>query len=89
MGGLVRKAPLVFAFFLAGALCLAGAPLTGGFFSKDGILSALSPGGGYDRLLWGVGLLTAFLTAFYTFRLVFLVFAGTPRGSITPTPFPA
>ena len=79
MGGLVRKAPAVFWPFLVAALCLAGAPLTGGFFSKDGILTSAFAAGGYDRLLWGVGLLAAFLTAFYTFRLVFLVFAGSPR----------
>ena len=40
MGGLARRAPAVFWPFLAGALCLAGAPLTGGFFSKEGILMA-------------------------------------------------
>ena len=88
MGGLARRAPLLFGLFLAGALCLAGVPLTGGFFSKDLILLAAFSGGGYYRLLWGVGLLTAFLTALYTFRLVYLVFAGTPRSKLHPHPLP-
>jgi NADH-quinone oxidoreductase subunit L len=80
MGGLARRAPAVFWTFLAGALCLAGAPLTGGFFSKEGVLMAsFADGTPYDRLLWGVGLFTALLTALYTFRLVYLVFAGEPR----------
>ena len=88
MGGLARRAPLLFGFFLAGALCLAGVPLTGGFFSKDLILLAAYSGGGYYRILWGVGLLTAFLTALYTFRLVYLVFAGTARSEVHPHPLP-
>ena len=80
MGGVAGKSTFVFVMFLVGALCLAGLPLSGGFFSKDGILLAVfaQPGGWY-RLAWLLGLLTALLTSFYTFRLVFLVFAGTPR----------
>jgi len=80
MGGLARRSPLVFWSFLAGALCLAGAPLTGGFFSKDGILlAAFAAGDPFHRILWGIGLFTALLTAFYTFRLLYLVFAGQSR----------
>jgi len=77
MGGLARRLPHTFWPFLIGAACLAGIPLTGGFFSKDTILAALWAKGG---LLYGglfaLGLLTALLTSFYTFRLVYLVFAG-------------
>ncbi|TLM65937.1 MAG: NADH-quinone oxidoreductase subunit L [Deltaproteobacteria bacterium] len=82
MGGLARRGPRqLFLVFLAGALCLAGAPLTGGFFSKDAILlAAYTQGTPLFLLLWGAGLLTALLTALYTFRLVYLVFAGEPRG---------
>ncbi len=81
MGGLRQKNPLVFWTFLAGALCLAGAPLTGGFFSKDGILLAtFTQGTPLFKLLWGLAAVTAFLTALYTFRLVYLVFAGESRG---------
>jgi len=80
MGGVAGKSPFVFAMFLVGALCLAGLPLSGGFFSKDGILLAVfaQPGSWY-RLAWLIGLLTALLTSFYTFRLLFLVFTDTPR----------
>jgi len=82
MGGLAKHGPRqLFWLFLAGALCLAGAPLTGGFFSKDGILLALfSHPDPLYRLFWALGVLTALLTAFYTFRLLYLIFAGEPRG---------
>jgi NADH-quinone oxidoreductase subunit L len=81
MGGMARKHRPVFFLFLAGALCLAGVPLTGGFFSKDLILLAAFEGGHpLYLLLWAVGLVTALLTALYTFRLLYLVFAGEPRG---------
>lgn len=77
MGGLCRTMPAVFYPFLAGALCLAGLPLTGGFFSKDGILAAVwQQGGLLGNGLYALGLLTALLTAVYTFRMVFVVFGG-------------
>jgi len=80
MGGVAGKSPFIFVMFLAGALCLAGMPLSGGFFSKDSILlAAYTHPDPWYRLAWLTGLLTAFLTALYTFRLVFLVFSGTPR----------
>ena len=83
MGGMTRRGPLeIFWIFLAGAVCLAGLPLTGGFFSKDGILLALYSHPGYFyKVFWLAGLLTALLTAFYTFRLVYLIFAGEWRGT--------
>jgi len=77
MGGLRRTLPLTFWPFLAGALCLAGMPLTGGFFSKDSILAAVwLKGGGLYGSLYLVGLITAFLTALYSLRMVLLVFGG-------------
>ncbi len=80
MGGVAKKSRFVFLMFLAGALCLAGMPFSGGFFSKDGILLTLfAHEGSWYRLAWLVGLLTAFLTSLYTFRLLLLVFAGKPR----------
>jgi len=90
MGGLAKHGPRgLFAVFLAGALCLAGAPLTGGFFSKDGILlAAYTQGSVLFLALWGIALLSALLTAVYTFRLVYLVFAGEPRGHAHPYPLP-
>jgi NADH-quinone oxidoreductase subunit L len=90
MGGLARRGPRELLWiFLAGALCLAGAPLTGGFFSKDAILlAAYTQGTPLFLLLWGIGLLTALLTAAYTFRLVYLIFAGEPRGQGHPHHLP-
>ncbi len=83
MGGLAKRLPLTFWPFLAGAACLAGIPLTGGFFSKDAVLAAVwAKGGLFYGSLFALGLLTALLTAFYTFRLVYLVFAGDP---VTPS----
>ena len=80
MGGLKRKSPQVFWLFLIGILCLAGTPLTGGFFSKDEILlTAFARGDGFSAILWGLGVLTAGLTSFYSFRLLYLVFFGEPR----------
>jgi len=77
MGGLRRRLPLVYWPFLAGALCLAGIPGSGGFFSKDAILAGVASQGGFVfGLLLVLGLLTALLTSFYTFRLLFLVFHG-------------
>lgn len=77
MGGLRRTLPGTFWPFLAGSLCLAGVPLTGGFFSKDGILGAVWLKGG---VLYGgiyvVGLITAFITAVYTVRMLLIVFGG-------------
>ncbi len=90
MGGLARRGPVeLFWVFLAGAVCLAGLPLTGGFFSKDGVLLALftHPDPTY-KIFWLIGVVTALLTAFYTFRLVYLVFAGEYRGTGQPPSLP-
>ena len=77
MGGLRRTLPLTFWCYLAGAGCLAGLPLTGGFFSKDSILMALwHKGGPLYQSLYLLGLITALITAYYTFRMVYLVFGG-------------
>jgi NADH-quinone oxidoreductase subunit L len=86
MGGLARRGPVeLFWVFLAGAVCLAGLPLTGGFFSKDGILLALyTHPDPFYKVFWLIAILTALLTAFYTFRLVYLVFAGEWRGTGKP-----
>jgi len=77
MGGLRRTLPVTFWCYLAGTACLAGLPFTGGFFSKDSILGAVWLKGG---MLYGglylLALVTALLTAFYSFRMVYLVFFG-------------
>ncbi len=75
-GGLRKVLPWTFATFLVGSLALAGFPLLSGFFSKDEILHhALQS----SPLLGVMGLLTALLTAFYTFRMFFLAFSGQER----------
>jgi NADH-quinone oxidoreductase subunit L len=77
MGGLRRLLPVTFWCFLVGAACLAGIPLTGGFFSKDSVLTALwLKGDPLYQSLYLLGLITALITSFYSFRLVYLVFFG-------------
>ena len=77
MGGLNKRLPLTFWPFLAGGACLAGLPLTGGFFSKDSILGAVwLKGGTLYGGLYLLGVLTALLTSIYTFRMIYLVFGG-------------
>jgi NADH-quinone oxidoreductase subunit L len=79
MGGLRRLLPRTWVAMLIGALALAGMPPLSGFFSKDSILaSALATGDAYGYILWIAGLLGAFLTGIYTFRMLFIVFGGEP-----------
>jgi len=79
MGGLAGKIKITYLTMLSATLAISGAPMFAGFFSKDAILfhSYLSPEHG--GVLYGVGLFTALLTAFYMFRLVFLTFHGKQR----------
>jgi len=74
--GLRRVLPVTCTTFVIGALALAGCPLLSGFFSKDEIIHAAFA---QLPLLGIIALLTALLTAFYTFRMVFLAFWGTER----------
>ena len=84
MGGLKSRIPTIYWPFLAGVLCLAGFPLTGGFFSKDAILGAVfERGGPLYGTLFALGLLTALLTAYYTFRMLFVVFHGTASAPLS------
>ena len=80
MGGLKDKLPVTYWTFVIGSLALAGFPLTAGFFSKDELLVSAWYSGSLGRILTVFGLLTALLTAFYSFRLVFVTFWGTYRG---------
>jgi NADH-quinone oxidoreductase subunit L len=76
MGGLLKKIPLTGVTFLIGMLALSGVPPFAGFFSKDYLLSecyARSP------FFYAVGVITAFLTAFYMTRLVVVAFFGPAR----------
>ncbi|MEZ5988498.1 MAG: NADH-quinone oxidoreductase subunit L [Planctomycetota bacterium] len=80
MGGLRRHMPWTHLTFLVGSLCLAGFPLTSGFFSKDEILwKTVEAGSPAAWALWTLGAATAALTAFYTFRLYSLIFLGGER----------
>jgi len=80
MGGLRKLMPVTAATFIVGWLAISGVPPFSGFFSKDEILLyAWGSGGVQGKLLWGIGLLTALLTAFYMSRQVFMVFFGEPR----------
>ena len=79
MGGLRKHMPTTYWTFLAASLAIAGVPPLSGFVSKDEILwySFSSPIGHWA--LWLIGAVTALLTAFYMFRLVFLTFHGESR----------
>ncbi|HEU4451132.1 MAG TPA: NADH-quinone oxidoreductase subunit L [Gaiellaceae bacterium] len=76
MGGLARELPWTFRAFLVGALALAAIPPFAGFFSKDAILASAAEAGTLGWILWAAGVAGAFLTALYTFRLLFVVFFG-------------
>jgi NADH-quinone oxidoreductase subunit L len=78
MGGLAPKMVATTLTMTVGAAALAGVPPLAGFFSKDEILHSA-----FTRapVIWVLLLLGAFLTAFYTFRLIFLAFFGSPRMS--------
>ncbi|MBI5853921.1 MAG: NADH-quinone oxidoreductase subunit L [Nitrospirae bacterium] len=79
MGGLKDKLPVTYWTFVVGSLALAGFPLTSGFFSKDDILASTWSSGPLGQVLAVLGLITALMTAFYSFRLVFVTFWGTSR----------
>jgi len=82
MGGLARKIPVTFATFAVATAAIAGIPPLAGFFSKDAILwYALASSAGGSTLLFAVAALTAALTAFYMFRLLWLAFLGRSRMS--------
>jgi NADH-quinone oxidoreductase subunit L len=74
MGGLRKAMPLTGATFMAGWLAISGIVPFAGFFSKDAILATAWHEGEY--VLWGIGVATALLTAFYMSRLYFRVFEG-------------
>ena len=80
MGALKDKIPWTFRFFVVAALAIIGIPPLAGFFSKDEILwMAWSNAQFGSKALWLVGFLTAGMTAFYMWRLVFLTFWGRSR----------
>ena len=78
MGGLSKKLKITFATMMIGTIAIAGLPPFSGFFSKDEILAHAYQ---ENKVLWAIGLITAFLTAFYMFRMMFLTFFGKYRGT--------
>jgi NADH-quinone oxidoreductase subunit L len=78
MGGLAPRMVVTTITMTIGAAGLAGFPGLAGFFSKDEILAAAFHA---NRAVWALLLLGAFMTAFYTFRMIFLAFLGAPRMS--------
>ncbi|WP_028318647.1 NADH-quinone oxidoreductase subunit L [Desulfobulbus elongatus] len=82
MGGLKEKMPITYWTFLLASLSIAGVPGLAGFFSKDEILlMAFNTDLAAGKFAWAVGTLVAFMTAFYSFRLLFLIFHGEFRGT--------
>src|SRR5450755_1877650 len=82
MGNLHGKIKTTFGTMLIGTLAIAGIPGFAGFFSKDAILwETWSREAGAYRYLWYIAFLTALMTSFYMFRLIYLTFFGKPRMS--------
>jgi len=78
MGGFRRSMPFTFGCFVVGGLALAGVPPFSGFFSKDEILAYVSAREDWHIILAVVGYVAAFMTAVYTFRMIFRAFFGEP-----------
>ena len=76
LGGLRKIMPRTYWTMAIGGLSLAGIPPLSGFWSKDDVLGAATNAG---PILFAFGIITVFLTAFYTFRMFFLTFHGSPR----------
>ncbi|MBC5799857.1 MAG: NADH-quinone oxidoreductase subunit L [Candidatus Eremiobacteraeota bacterium] len=80
MGGLSRRMPFAFYAMLAGTLAIIGFPGFSGYFSKDAVVYAMLEHG--QPALYAVGALTAAITAYYMFRMLFLTFFGPYRGEL-------
>lgn len=82
MGGIWKKIPYTYAFMWIGSLALAGIPPFAGYFSKDIVLEAAwADHTWFGNFAFVLGILAAFMTAFYTWRLLFMTFHGAPRAS--------
>ncbi|MEO5357502.1 MAG: NADH-quinone oxidoreductase subunit L [Nitrospirae bacterium YQR-1] len=81
MGGLKKHMPVTYLTMLLASLSIAGIPGLSGFFSKDEILwMAFAHGDGAGKFVYLLGVITALLTAFYSFRLIYVTFHGSFRG---------
>jgi NADH-quinone oxidoreductase subunit L len=82
MGNLKKFMPITYITMLIASFSIAGVPGLAGFFSKDEILwLAYSGSSSVGKIVWLIGTIVAFLTAFYSFRLIFLTFHGKFRGT--------
>ena len=81
MGGLKKYMPVTYWVFILATLSITGIPGFAGFFSKDEILWRAYLGGDLGRFLWFLGTAAALMTAFYSWRLIFLTFHGKFRGT--------
>ncbi|MER0239195.1 NADH-quinone oxidoreductase subunit L [Fulvimarina sp. MAC8] len=82
MGGLRKHIPITYWTMIIGTLALTGFPLTAGYFSKDAVIEAAFVGHNAFALYgWGLTVIAALLTSFYSWRLIFLTFHGKPRAS--------
>ena len=82
MGGLRTHIPLTYWMMVVGTLALTGFPFTAGYFSKDAILeAAYARGGEMANYGFALTVIAALMTAFYSWRLIFLTFHGRPRAS--------
>ena len=87
MGGLQKKMGVVAVTMLVATLAISGIPPFAGFFSKDAILAHAFASG--HTFIWLIGVATAYLTAYYMFRLFFVVFVAPSRGGTEPRALPA
>lgn len=78
MGGLKKALPITFMTMILGTIAISGVPPFSGFFSKDEMLAHVYE---YSPVLWFIGSVTSMLTAFYMFRMMFLTFWGSFRGT--------
>ena len=80
MGGIWKKIPVTYALMWIGSLALAGVPFFAGYYSKDMVLEvAYAAHSAAGNFAFAMGILAAFLTAFYSWRLIILTFHGAPR----------
>ena len=82
MGGLRKHIPITYWTMVIGTLALTGFPFTAGYFSKDAVIEAAFVGhNSFAMYGWGLTVISALLTSFYSWRLIFLTFHGKPRAS--------
>jgi NADH-quinone oxidoreductase subunit L len=78
MGGLRKKLPITFLTMMVGTIAIAGIPPFSGFFSKDEILAHVYE---HNKVFWVIAVIGAMFTSFYMFRMMYLTFNGSFRGT--------